>query len=79
MNLIEQLKIQAMYSRQASPDAQREQVKELSALDLTPEVIAAMSKPDVVELLQAHGATVDGRKGVATLRDELTAIMFTGL
>jgi len=79
MNLIEQLKIQAMYSRQASPEAHKEQVKELAALDLTREGIAAMSKADVVELLQAHGATVDGRKGVATLRDELTAIMFTGL
>lgn len=45
-------------------------------LDLTPEGIAKMAKSAVVELLEAHSATVDGRKGVATLRDELTAIMF---
>jgi hypothetical protein len=79
MKLIDQFKIQAMYSRQASPAAQDKQIKEVAALDLTRDGIDAMSKADVVELLQAHGATVDGRKSVATLRDELTKIMFAGL
>lgn len=46
------------------------------ALDLTPEAIAAMEKPELVELLEAHGAEFDKRLGVEKLREALTGIVF---
>lgn len=41
---------------------------------ITPETIAKMKKPDVVELLAAHGIEADGK--VADLRAQLAQIMF---
>lgn len=44
----------------------------------TPETIAAMDKPEVLEWLDAHGWDGDKRLGVEKLRDALTEIMFVG-
>jgi len=74
MNLIQQLKIQAMYARQA---AQPKPVK-AEPLDLTPEGIDAMDKAALVDLLEAHGVAVDKRKGVATLAAELKEVVLLG-
>lgn len=48
-------------------------------LDLTREGIAAMEKPEVLELLEAHGWTGDKRIGVEKLRDALIGIVFVDL
>lgn len=44
----------------------------------TREAIAAMSKSELLEWLDAHGWDGDKRLGVEKLRDALTAIMFVG-
>lgn len=49
------------------------------ALDLTPEGIDDMAKPDVIEMLEAHGVSPDGRRGVDFLRDELKKVVFVDL
>lgn len=46
--------------------------------EFTREDIAAMSKADVIDLLEMHGAEFDKRAGVAKLREQLTAVMFMG-
>ena len=45
-------------------------------LDLTPDGLGALSKVEIVELLEAHGAEVDKRLGVEKLRDALRKIVF---
>ena len=72
MNIKEQLLMQARYSRGDFGAA--EPAKEPD--DFTPEGIAAMSKDDLCDLLEMHGAAPDKRKGRDTLAAELTAIMF---
>jgi hypothetical protein len=47
-----------------------------SGLDLTREGIAAMGKPELLELLEAHGWNGDKRLGVEKLRQILTEIVF---
>lgn len=47
-----------------------------ASADFSPEGIDAMGKADVVELIEAHGASADRRKGVAKLRAQLKEIMF---
>ena len=69
MNINEQLKIQAMYASGAF-------AKPAPSLDLTAEGIDAMDKDTLVELLEAHGADVDRRKGAATLAGELKSLVF---
>lgn len=43
------------------------------------ETIAEMDKPEVLELLEAHGWTGDKRIGVEKLRDALIGIVFVDL
>lgn len=72
MNMKEQLMMQARYSRGdfGNPEA--------PASDFSREGVAAMSKDDLCDLLEMHGATADKRKNQETLASELTAIMFMG-
>ncbi len=49
---------------------------EATPLDLTREGIAAMEKPELLELLEAHGWDGDKRLGVDKLREALTGIVF---
>ena len=76
MNINEQLKIQAMYSRQAKEGSGFAPAKPSPELDLTAEGIDAMDKETLVELLEAHGVDVDKRKGATTLAGELKAVVF---
>lgn len=70
MNIKDQLAIQAMYSAGAFDKPVRRPI------DLTPEGIDAMDKAALVELLEAHGADVDKRKGRDTLAADLKAVVF---
>lgn len=45
----------------------------------SPDDVAKLKKPDVIELLEAHGAEFDPTAKVGELRDQLSAVMFTGL
>ena len=76
MNINEQLKMQAMYSRQAKEGSGFVPAKPSPELDLTAEGIDAMDKDTLVELLEALGADVDRRKGAATLAGELKSLVF---
>lgn len=77
MNINEQLKIQAIYSRIAKEGSGYKAPSPAPSLDLTPEGIDAMDKEALVELLEAHGVDVDKRKGAATLAGELKAVVFS--
>lgn len=72
MNMKDQLMMQASYDAAAfsttKPDAKPD--------DFSREGIAAMSKGDLCDLLEMHGATPDKRKSQETLAAELAAIMF---
>jgi len=46
---------------------------------ITPETIEAMSKEDVIAMLEAHGVDVNTRKRVDTLRADLASVMFVSL
>lgn len=81
MNIKEQLAIQAMYAAQAKgfTHAIQKEEKAKAVVPETPGDIAAMDKPEVIEWIEAHGGKADRRKGVDTLRDELTAMMFVSV
>lgn len=67
MDIKQQLAIQAMYDGGGFVEPEP---------DFSREGIAAMSKADLCDLLEMHGATPDKRKSQETLAQELTAIMF---
>ena len=46
---------------------------------LTRETVSAMDKPELLELLRAHGASPDGRASVDRLREEALALVFVDL
>lgn len=48
------------------------------ALDLTPDGVAAMDKPELLKLLEARGWDGDKRLGPEKLREALAAIVFIG-
>lgn len=58
--------------------ADAEPILNADAIDLTREGIAAMEKPELLDLLDAHGWDGDKRLGVDKLRDAMTAIVFVG-
>lgn len=76
MNLIEQLKIQAMYQRQVSGKTEQA-APEIPSKSETPSKsdIAVMKKADIVEWLEAHGVD-DPQGSVSDMRDQLRSIMF---
>lgn len=51
----------------------------VEAPGVTREEISAMAKPDVIELLEAHGVEFDKRAGVDKLRALLIGIMFVDI
>lgn len=70
MNMKEQLMMQARY------DAAGFTAHVVKPDDFSREGVAAMSKGDLCDLLEMHGATPDKRKSQETLAAELAAIMF---
>lgn len=58
---------------------QRFDTPEPAAIPQSPEDVAKLKKPDVIELLEAHEAEFDPTAKVGDLRDQLSGLMFTGL
>lgn len=52
---------------------------EPAAIPQSPEDVAKLKKPDVIELLEAHGAEFDPTAKVGDLRGQLSGVMFASL